>query len=208
MAGVATSSRQRSKIAPYLMILPALVYLGIFFVWPIISLARTSLSTLAARCSCRRWSSRGTSATTPTRSARIRTRSCGRSPTPRRGHGGVSAAGLPARIRHRVQGGPVQEPHPRAGDPAVLRDVPDPHHRVENDSGRRRLGGQRARLDRPAAQRGPTAVDQLGGDRRADLQLDHLHDPAALRQPGEDRSATDRGDEGSVLQRTPAASPR
>jgi len=45
MAGVATSSRQRSKIAPYLMILPALVYLGIFFVWPIISLTVTSLST-------------------------------------------------------------------------------------------------------------------------------------------------------------------
>ncbi len=34
MAGVASSSRQRSKIAPYLMILPALVYLGIFFVVP------------------------------------------------------------------------------------------------------------------------------------------------------------------------------
>ncbi|MEN4463652.1 ABC transporter permease [Mycolicibacterium conceptionense] len=45
MAGVATSSRQRSKIAPYLMILPALVYLGIFFVVPFFSLARTSLST-------------------------------------------------------------------------------------------------------------------------------------------------------------------
>ena len=34
MAGVASSSRQRSKIAPYLMILPALAYLGIFFVVP------------------------------------------------------------------------------------------------------------------------------------------------------------------------------
>lgn len=44
MAGVATSSRQRSKIAPYLMILPALAYLGIFFVVPFFSLARTSLS--------------------------------------------------------------------------------------------------------------------------------------------------------------------
>ncbi|ORA38741.1 ABC transporter permease [Mycobacterium aquaticum] len=44
MAGVATSSRQRSKVAPYLMILPALVYLGIFFVVPFFSLARTSLS--------------------------------------------------------------------------------------------------------------------------------------------------------------------
>lgn len=44
MAGVASSSRERSKIAPYLMILPALAYLGIFFVIPFFSLARTSLS--------------------------------------------------------------------------------------------------------------------------------------------------------------------
>ncbi|MDV3129169.1 ABC transporter permease [Mycobacterium sp. 21AC1] len=44
MAGVATSGRQRSKIAPYLMILPALLYLGVFFVVPFITLARSSLS--------------------------------------------------------------------------------------------------------------------------------------------------------------------
>ncbi len=44
MAGVASSSRQRSKIAPYLMVLPALLYLVIFFVVPFYSLARTSLS--------------------------------------------------------------------------------------------------------------------------------------------------------------------
>ncbi|CAN3129419.1 ABC transporter permease [Mycobacterium sp. smrl_JER01] len=47
MAGVATSSRQRSKIAPYLMVLPALAYLAIFFVVPFFSLARTSLSETA-----------------------------------------------------------------------------------------------------------------------------------------------------------------
>lgn len=46
MAGVASSSRQRSKIAPYLMIAPALVYLAIFFVVPFWSLFRTSLSTM------------------------------------------------------------------------------------------------------------------------------------------------------------------
>ncbi|MBS1695539.1 MAG: ABC transporter permease [Actinobacteria bacterium] len=46
MAGVASSSRQRSKIAPYLMILPAMVYLAIFFVVPFFSLARTSLSSM------------------------------------------------------------------------------------------------------------------------------------------------------------------
>ncbi|KQY09340.1 ABC transporter permease [Mycobacterium sp. Root135] len=46
MAGVASSSRQRSKIAPYLMILPGLAYLAIFFVVPFWSLFRTSLSTM------------------------------------------------------------------------------------------------------------------------------------------------------------------
>ncbi|HEX2283296.1 MAG TPA: ABC transporter permease [Mycobacterium sp.] len=47
MAGVATSGRQRSRIAPYLMILPALAYLAVFFVVPFFSLARTSLSSTA-----------------------------------------------------------------------------------------------------------------------------------------------------------------
>jgi spermidine/putrescine transport system permease protein len=46
MAGVASSSRQRSKIAPYLMIFPALAYLAIFFVVPFWSLFRTSLSSM------------------------------------------------------------------------------------------------------------------------------------------------------------------
>ncbi len=46
MAGVAQSTRQRSRIAPYLMILPALAYLGVFYVVPFVSLFRTSLSTM------------------------------------------------------------------------------------------------------------------------------------------------------------------
>jgi spermidine/putrescine transport system permease protein len=45
MAGAATSGRQRSKVAPYLMVLPALAYLAVFFVVPFWSLLRTSLST-------------------------------------------------------------------------------------------------------------------------------------------------------------------
>jgi len=47
MAGVASSSRQRSRIAPYLMILPALAYLGVFYLVPFVSLFRTSLSTMS-----------------------------------------------------------------------------------------------------------------------------------------------------------------
>lgn len=46
MAGVASSTRQRSRIAPYLMILPALAYLAVFYVVPFVSLAQTSLSTM------------------------------------------------------------------------------------------------------------------------------------------------------------------
>lgn len=47
MAGVAGSSRRRSRIAPYLMVLPALIYLTVFFVVPFVTLARTSLSEAA-----------------------------------------------------------------------------------------------------------------------------------------------------------------
>ena len=43
MAGVAASSRQRSKIAPYLMILPALAYLAIFFVVPFVTPAASTI---------------------------------------------------------------------------------------------------------------------------------------------------------------------
>jgi len=46
VAGVARSTRQRSRIAPYLMILPALAYLAVFYVVPFVSLFRTSLSTM------------------------------------------------------------------------------------------------------------------------------------------------------------------
>jgi spermidine/putrescine transport system permease protein len=47
MAGAASSNRQRSRIAPYLMILPGLAYLAIFFVVPFWSLFKTSLSSMA-----------------------------------------------------------------------------------------------------------------------------------------------------------------
>jgi spermidine/putrescine transport system permease protein len=47
VAGVATSGRRRSRVAPYLLVGPAIVYLVIFFVVPIWSLLRTSLSSNA-----------------------------------------------------------------------------------------------------------------------------------------------------------------
>jgi spermidine/putrescine transport system permease protein len=45
MAGLGSGTRRRSRLAPYLMIAPALAYLAIFFVVPFWSLLRTSLST-------------------------------------------------------------------------------------------------------------------------------------------------------------------
>ncbi len=44
MAGIATSGRRRNPVAPYAMAVPAVVYLGIFFVYPLWALLRTSLS--------------------------------------------------------------------------------------------------------------------------------------------------------------------
>ncbi len=45
MAGVGSSTRRHSRLAPYLMIAPALAYLAVFFVVPFWSLLRTSMST-------------------------------------------------------------------------------------------------------------------------------------------------------------------
>jgi spermidine/putrescine transport system permease protein len=44
MAGTAAGGRRRSRVAPYAMVLPAVAYLGVFFVYPLWSLLRTSLS--------------------------------------------------------------------------------------------------------------------------------------------------------------------
>jgi spermidine/putrescine transport system permease protein len=44
VAGTATGASSRSRLAPYLLSLPALAYLGLFFVVPLLSLLRMSLS--------------------------------------------------------------------------------------------------------------------------------------------------------------------
>lgn len=44
MAGTASGGTRNSKIMPWLLCAPALAYLGLFFVWPLVNLVRTSLS--------------------------------------------------------------------------------------------------------------------------------------------------------------------
>ncbi len=44
MAGTASGGARRNRVAPYLLVLPGLAYLALFFVVPILTLAKTSLS--------------------------------------------------------------------------------------------------------------------------------------------------------------------
>ena len=54
MAGLGSGTRRRSRLAPYLMIAPALAYLAMFFVVPFWSLLRTSMSTSSGSLYCPR----------------------------------------------------------------------------------------------------------------------------------------------------------
>ena len=208
MAGVATSSRQRSKIAPYLMILPALAYLAIFFVVPFYSLARTSLSAT------------GGSVFLPTLTFAwdfgnyteafnlYRSRSSGRSGTRSSPRSLCLLLAFPlayviafkaGRYKNLILGLVILPFFVTF----LIRTIAWKTILADDGWVVSALGDHR-----PAARRRPAAVDELGGDRRADLQLDHLHDPAALRQPREDRSATARGVQGPLLDDRRAASAR
>ena len=72
---------RRSRFAPYLLSLPALAYLAVFFVVPLFALARTSLSPSGGSVYHPTLSSPGSSATTRRRSDATTTRSSGRSGT-------------------------------------------------------------------------------------------------------------------------------
>jgi len=44
MAGTASGGARRSRLAPYLLVAPGMLWLAVFFVLPTITLAQTSLS--------------------------------------------------------------------------------------------------------------------------------------------------------------------
>ena len=117
--------------------------------------------------------------------------------------GGGDRAGaadrLPARLRDR---GPRQPALAAAaavrGHRAVLHHLPDPDDRLEDDPRRRQPDRRRAPVPRHRPRRRPGAGDQRRRDRRADLQLPAVHDPADLRQPRAARPEPDRGGQGPV----------
>ena len=176
MAGGSASqqSGSGSKIAPYLMILPALAYLGdllrgaVLLAVPDVAVDHRRLG-LPADADVRWDFGNYTDAFSLYREQIFRSFGYALAATVL-----CLVLAYPAGLRHRLQGGPVQEPAARPGDPAVLRHVPDPHA----SPGRRSwptTAGWSSALGTIGLlpERGPAAVDELGGDRRPDLQLDH-----------------------------------
>ncbi len=152
MAGVASSNRQRSKLAPYLMILPALAYLGgVFYVVPFVSLLRTSLSTMGGSIYLPEltfaWDfGNYGEALSEYREQILRSFGYALTATVL-----CLLLAFPLAYVIAFKAGAVQEPSAGPGDPAVLRDVPDPNPGVENDPRRRRLGGPHIGFGRAAA---------------------------------------------------------
>ena len=197
MAGVASSSRQRSKVAPYLMILPALAYLAVFFVVPFCSLFRTSLSTMGGSIYLPKltfaWDfSNYWQALTLYQDQIMRSLLYALAATVvsllisyplayviafksgRYKNLLLGLVVLPFFVTFLVR--TLAWKTIFADDGIVVRT-----------------------LDAVGLVDGRLLSTPVGGDRRIDLQLDDIHDPAALRQPGEDRSAAAGGVQGPVF---------
>src|ERR687895_64373 len=99
----------------------------------------------------------------------------------------------PARLHDRVPRRALAQRAPARGDRAVLRHLPAADHLVGNDPGRLEPGGGDAALGRDPERRRPAARHHGLGGGGHHLQLPALHDPAALREPGADRTALARG---------------
>ena len=107
---------------------------------------------------------------------------------------------VPARVLHRVQGGPVEEPHAAADHPAVLHELPDADGGVADDPRRQRRSSPSAARRRAARRGRPPAGDDDRGHRGHHLQLPAVHGAAAVRVAREDRPAADRGGDRPVRQ--------
>ena len=182
--------RLRKAALPYLLLLPGLGWLLLFFALPLVYMAFESLKTGTIDTGFQlTWEfSNYTNALKRLQRAvhplvRIR----------RARHADRAPDRLPARLRDRVPRRKVAERAAAPRDRAVLRHVPDPHALVGDDPvrlGRRREHAQDAR-DRLSG-RAFARHHGLRG-RGHHLQLPAVHDPAAVREPGADRPQAARG---------------
>ena len=181
--------RRRARV-PYLLLLPGMLWLAIFFALPMVFLASTSLQTgsstrlhphLALR-DLRRRAADLLAAVRPV--VRLR----------RRRHPPALALGYPLAYVHRAQVRQVEERPAGAGHRAVLHQLPDPHAGLADDPVRQ----GRAPVVRTRSSRSPGSSTccarsvspattscrlEVRGDLRPDVQLPAVHGAAAVRQP-------------------------
>ena len=99
-----TAPQRRRRLTGYLLLLPAALWLGLFFVIPFYSLVATSLYDPSGSDFTRLRDDLGTSATTPTRSRTTGSRCCARCVYGAHRHADLPGARLRAGLRDRVQG--------------------------------------------------------------------------------------------------------
>ena len=176
----------------YILLIPGLIWLALFFVIPFYSLVATSLfdpsgSVLAGYDMDFSFGNYVDALTgllgAAAAVALVR----------RPGDAALPDPGVRAGLRHRLQGRPLEEPDAGAGDRAVLHQLPGAHAVVEADPGRRRSHREHAAVRAHPGLGRPAAGHAVRGDRRPDLQLPAVHGAAALRQHRQDRPAADRG---------------
>ena len=198
MAGTASGGSRRSRLAPYLLVAPGMLWLLVFFVSPIITLAQTSVSGPTGAW----WSA--TSARWPTTASTSSARSATRSRPPcwrwrwaiRWPTSSPSAAG---RLKNLLLGLVVLP----FFTTFLVRTFA--WKTILNDGGPAVVA---AAAPPPAGPGRPPARHHDRGGRRPDLQFPAVHDPADLREPGEDRPAAGRGGRGPVLARPSGRSAR
>ena len=184
------SLRRRRQLLPWLFLGPGLLWLIVFFAIPLVNQVNVSLQSGDAETGYAfDWAfSTYTDAISDYHVAvhpldRLR----------RDGDGAVPDHRLPARVLHRLQGRPLQEPDPAADHPAVLHVLRAADGGLAADPVRQRLGGRAHARSRAGGRRRAAAGLAHGRDRGHHLQLPAVHDPAAVRVAGEDRPAADRG---------------
>ena len=132
MAGTGTARARQNRLAPYLLVAPGIIWLIIFFVLPVATLAQTSMSVADGALVGATSEALSDYGAHFFRSLRYAMRR----------HADGAGARLSARLRHRLPRRPAQESAARAGDPSVLHDLPGPHLRLEDDPQRQRTGGR------------------------------------------------------------------
>ena len=173
MAGTGAASARQNRLAPYLLIAPGILWLLVFFVVPLVALAQTSVASSGEPWWDGYVRALGTYGTHFLRSFRY---AAHRDPA-------VAPAGLSAGIRHRVPGRAAQEPAARAWS-SFRSSPPSWSARFAWKTILSDGGPAVWLLSRPPPALGgrPAARYHAGRDRRADLQLSAVHDPADLRR--------------------------